>query len=456
MTVTAVRRWLERPAEELPPAVRPARAFVRLFVRTVQQLLKDRAPLMAAAITYRTVFALVPVFVVGLVVLRFFLGTNAISDGVNAVLDQLGLTNLAIGSVEGPGDEPTGEAVPEQPTDVAEWIETLVERVETVNFGAVGAVGGLILIYAAVSLLIQIEQCFNLIYAAPSGRKVATRLTAYWTMLTLGPIAIVTSLTLGSQLGDYISPDEAMMTGAYQAALSLGISWLILVLAYTLIPNARVRLKAAVIGAIVAALLFELGKHAFRSYVGFSTGYARLYGSLGLVPVFFLWVYITWLIVLFGLEITRTIQTMNDRHHADPAAEPPPDPVCALAMLVEAARCFDEGRPLMLSAAAEAAGMTPRHAENVLHKLAEHGYVHPVETEEDEARYVLAREPSRVRTAEVARLIGPGDEGPAGQLRQVLIDRHEHLTLDRLAQEALERRERKATSAEGSGEGDGE
>jgi membrane protein len=427
--------------------MRPVRAAARLLVRTIEQLLKDRAPLMAAAITYRTVFALVPIFVVGLVVLRFFLGTNAISDGVNALLDQLGLTNLAIQSVDEPGNGDAANAVPEQPTDVAQWIETLIQRVETVNFGAIGAIGGIILIYAAISLLIQIEQCFNLIYAAPSGRKIAARLTAYWTMLTLGPIAIVTSLTLGSRLGEVINPNQTF-GGALDSLLSLAVTWLILVLAYTLIPNARVKIRPAVVGAILAAILFELGKHAFRSYVGFSTGYARLYGSLGLVPVFFLWVYITWLIVLFGLEISRTVQTMSDRHHVDPSGAPPPDPVCALAMLVEAARRFDEGRPVMLTEAAEAAGMTPRHAEDVLHKLAQHGYVHEVETEEDEARFVLARDPSRIETAEVARSIGPGADAPAAELRSVLIERHEKLTLSQLAEEAAKRKPRPDESSD--------
>jgi membrane protein len=451
--------WLEKPSSELSPWMRPVRYTLRLAVRAVQQLIRDRAPLMAAAITYRTVFALVPVLVVSLVVLRFFLGTNAISDGVNALLDQLGLTDLAIDTLNEPaaeaqGDEPADASGPledtEGPQDVAQWIETLVQRVEGVNFGAIGAVGAAILVYASISLLVQVEQCFNIIYAAPSGRKITTRLTTYWTMLTLGPIGIISSLTLGSRLGEIVRPEQ-WGSGIFDSLLSLGISWLILTAAYTLIPNARVKLRPAALGAIIAAVLFEIGKHAFRSYLGFSTGYARLYGSLGLVPVFFLWVYITWLIVLFGLEISRALQTMSDHHHTDPAADPPADPVCALAMLVEAARRFDDGRPLLLSEAASAAGLTPRHAEDVFKKLADRGYVHAVETEEDEPRFVLAREPHRIQTADVARAIGPGAEAPASELRSVLIDRHENLNLEELAEQAREREKQMHEASEGNG-----
>ena len=455
MISTGFEAWLEKPSSELSPWARPARYALRLTVRAVQQLIRDRAPLMAAAITYRTVFAVVPVLVVSLVVLRFFLGSGAISDGVNALLDQLGLTDLAIDASDGAqsdAEAPAGDAPSAgEPQDVAGWIETLVERVEGVNFGAIGAVGAAILIYASVSLLIQVEQCFNIIYAAPAGRKITTRLTTYWTMLTLGPIGIISSLTLGSRLGEVVRPEQ-WGTGLFDSLLSLAISWLILTAAYTLIPNTRVKLRPAALGAIIAAVLFELGKHAFRSYIGFSTGYARLYGSLGLIPVFFLWVYITWLIVLFGLEISRALQTMSDHRRADPAADPPADPACALALLVEAARRFDEGRPLLLTEAAGAAGLTPRHAEELFKKLAERGYVHAVETEEDEPRFALAREPHTIQTADVVRAIGPGEDAPAAQLRSVLIDRQADLSLDQLAERAAQRENRTRDAGAGDAE----
>ena len=416
----ALNRWMDAPDPAIPLWTRPPRFMVRLLVRSAEQLVRDKAPLMAAAVTYRTVFALVPVLVVSLVMLRFFLGSDAIGQGLDALLKQFGLTDLAI----------TGaEAAEGQPATVAQWLESVVQRAEGINFGAIGAVGALLLIYAAVSLLVQIEQCFNVIYAAPSGRKLTARLTSYWTMLTLGPLGIITSLTLGSRLGAAVQPLGGVGANLADALLSLGISWLILLASYLIIPNARVKLRPAAIGAIFAAVLWELGKQGFRTYLGFSTGYAALYGSLGLVPVFFLWVYLTWLIVLFGLEVARALQTLTDRYHIDPASPAPADPACAMAMLARAARHFADSRDLNLTDAAEAAGLSPRHAEILLERLQKRGFLHALEHEGDEPRFALARAPERIRVSDVAEAVGPGEADPAHAVRRAMLDRHDGMTL---------------------------
>lgn len=424
----AVDRWLDAPDESLPPWARPLRFGLRLVLQAGRQLLRDRATLMASAITYRTVFALVPVLIVSLVVLRFFLGTDAISDALDALLKQFGMSDLSLGeaSAEGGG-----------PATVADWLQDIVTRAEGINFGAIGAVGGLLLIYAAVSMLIQIETCFNIIYAAPAGRKIATRLTTYWTMLTLGPLGVIASLTLGRRLGAALEPLGGFAAGTVDATLGVGISWLILLVAYLLIPNTKVKLRPAAIGALLAALLWELAKQAFRSYLGFSTGYAALYGSLGLVPVFFLWVFVTWLIVLLGLEVTRSLQILGDPLHADPQAAPPADPACALSMLVCAAGRFGQSRPMTLSDAALAADLPPRAAESILDSLVDACYLHRVDTPQDEAAYALAREVADVRAADVARALAP-DQSDATPVRRVLRARYEDVTLDALVREAGE------------------
>ncbi len=423
---SSFERWLDAPEEAIPFWARPARFMTRLVLEAARQLRRDRATLMAAAITYRTVFALVPVLIVSLVVLRFFIGTEAISEGLDALLVQFGLADLSLGSEGAEGAAPT---------TVAAWLQSIVERAEGINFGAIGAVGGLLLIYAAVSMLIQIEQCFNVVYAAPAGRKIAARLTTYWTMLTLGPLGIIASLTLGRRLGNAMEPLGGFASRVVDAGLGVGISWLILLVAYLLIPNTKVKLRPAAIGALVAALLWELAKQGFRSYLGFSTGYAALYGSLGLVPVFFLWVFVTWIIVLLGLEVSRSVQVLNDPLQANPSAGPPADPACALAMLVCAAGRFGQARPMTLTDAATAAGVAPRSSEKLLAKLVEGAYLHEVEASRDETCYALARDPAKIEAAQVARELAT-DRGEASGVRGALINRYGDLTLADLAREA--------------------
>jgi len=423
--VAAARRWLDAPESRVAGWQRPARFGLRLAVHAGSQLMRDRANLMAAAITYRTVFALVPVLVVSLVVLRFFLGSDAISQGLNALLEQFGLTNLSLGEPE-PGEE--------GPATVAQWLESVVQRAETINFGAIGAVGAALLVYASVSMLIQIEQCFNVICAAPAGRKMTTRLTTYWTMLTLGPLGIIASLTLGSRLGDAVQAPGGIGAGVIDSVLSLGISWLILIAAYMLIPNARVKLRPAAIGALLAAVLWEFGKFGFRSYLGFSTGYATLYGSLGLVPVFFLWVYLTWFIVLLGLEITRALQVLTDPTRRNLAGDAPPDPACGLAMMVEGARRFATGAALQLDEAAAAGGLPPRRAETVLARLRDAGFLHEVEQSGESPAFALTAPPERTAAADVARALV--DDDGAGGVRGVLFEPIAELSLAELASRA--------------------
>jgi len=423
--IAAARRWLDAPDSHIATWQRPARFGLRLAVHAGSQLMRDRANLMAAAITYRTVFALVPVLVVSLVVLRFFLGADAISQGLNALLEQFGLTDLSLG-------QPEGEAA--GPATVAQWLESVVQRAESINFGAIGAVGAALLIYAAVSMLIQIEQCFNVIYAAPAGRKMTTRLTTYWTMLTLGPLGIIASLTLGSRLGDAVQAPGGVGAGVIDSVLSLGISWLILLVSYVLIPNARVKLRPAAIGALLAAVLWELGKFGFRSYLGFSTGYATLYGSLGLVPVFFLWVYLTWFIVLLGLEITRALQVLTDPKRQILLNDPPPDPACGLAMMVEAARRFAAGAALPFDEAASAGGLPPRRAETVLGRLRDAGHLHEVDQGGENPAFTLASPPEQTPAEQIALALV--DDDGVGGVRGVLFGPISDLSLADLARRA--------------------
>ena len=90
-------------------------------------------------------------------------------------------------------------------------------------------------------------------------------------------------------------------------------SWVLLLLLLTLMPNTTVHLRPALIGSLVAAILWKFAKHGFKLYLTKAVSYSVLYGSLGLIPLFLFWMYLTWLIVLFGLELTYTLQAMRGR-----------------------------------------------------------------------------------------------------------------------------------------------
>ncbi len=407
-TVNVFRRLITAPDEELGRWQRLIKNAISLVRRAGAELAKDRAPQLAAALAYRTIFSLIPTLVLSLSVTASFYAPEDLEGRVDDVLNYLGLSNIALSEeamdeVGGVGD---GEAASEATRTAAEWIQALVERVQEVNFAAIGAVGIVILIYAAVSLIIEIERAFNAIYAAPKPRGVITRITSYWTVLTAGPLALLAGFWLSDRLGSLFEEGlGATIFGLFGAITTFVISWLILLLAYTTMPNARVHKRPALIGAFIGALLWETGKWGFREYVGFSTGYARFYGALGLIPIFMLWIYVTWLVVLFGLEVSYALQT-HRRMDANGRAEPGVsllDPLATVTIMRLSARAFAEGGAATMEDIADRLGVTREMVRRLTDALAERRLLRSVDHEQGEA-FVPARPPSEIALGEIIRV----------------------------------------------------
>ncbi len=365
---TFIRNFVEDIAARVDDPRADGDAFRRSVARAirfsnfgVQQLIDDRAPQMAAALAYRTIFSLIPVLVVSLVMLGSFYGPESYEEPLHRMLDFAGLSELKL-SVDNPDDgtsagidpvsgEETpaahleGESEPEsQATTVADWISDLVVRVQSLNFAAIGAVGVIILIYAAFSLLFEIERAFNIVYVAERGRPTIARLTKYWALLTLGPLLLLASFYASQRL---TTAGAAFGFGGVRAIATFVLSWLLLTMVYTLGPNARVAKRPALIGAFVAAILWEAAKWGFAKYLTLATGYTAFYGSLGLLPVFLLWIYLTWLIILFGLELSYVAQMFPGLDGAGPMRRQREgavaEPALAVVILKHIATDFEKG-----------------------------------------------------------------------------------------------------------------
>jgi len=400
------RRLITAPDEELGRWQRIARDFITLVRRAWMELAKDRAPQLAAALAYRTIFSLIPMLVLSLSVTAAFYNPEDLEGRFNDVMGFLGLQDIAISEQaleqSGPIDE--GE-MQEATRTVAEWVTALVERVQEVNFAAIGAVGVLLLIYAAVSLIIEIERAFNKIYSAPRPRGVITRITNYWTVLTAGPLALLAGFWVSDRMSSLFQEGiGATIFGFFGALTTFVISWLILLLAYTTMPNARVHKRAALIGAFIGALLWELGKWGFREYLGFSAGYARFYGSLGLIPIFMLWIYITWLVVLFGLEISYSIQThrrLETTTRTETGTELL-DPLATVTIMRLAGRAFVEGGAATLEDIADRLGVSRDLARKLTHELTARRLLRAVEEDGADA-FVPGRPLNDIQLAEIVR-----------------------------------------------------
>jgi membrane protein len=308
-----------------------------------------------------------------------------------------------------------------------QWIEGLVDRVRSIRLDALGAVGLVMLLYAAISMMVEIEKAFNHIFMAPSGRSWTRRVPLYWTMLTLGSICMAGTFSLQEMVRTFVDSrlsshgvigSTAAMVGVY--GLTTLISSLLLIVMYTTIPNTRVKLGSAAVGAIIAAIAWEAAKWGFAEYVRFSAGTARLYGLIALLPLFLLWVYLTWMIVLTGLQIAHSLQTyglVRERgfssslmaslglldERVQERVTGVVDPAAILPVMLAVAEGFEQGRPTDHAAAAKTTGLDERVVSEMLERLAGAGLLHRVRDSGDGA-YTLARSPRAISAADVLRV----------------------------------------------------
>ncbi|GAB4384793.1 MAG: YihY/virulence factor BrkB family protein [Phycisphaerales bacterium] len=386
-------------------------------VRTgLRQIYGSQIPRMAAALAYRTIFGVVPVLVIVLMVVGSIIPEKTMEQGINDLLEFTGLSEIVISP---PPDEPeasagktpdSGVTAGQEPPTAAEiaatqqlrlqeWIAQLIDRIRAVPKAAIGFASALILVYAAISMLVEIERAFNLIYRCVVGRNWWNRITLYWTMLTLGTILLGATFFVGQQFRHWVVTVEGEGVLPWIRVNILGylatvlISTLLLTIAYTRVPNTRVQLRPALIGAVVAAVLWEAGKWGFTQYLSYSTGYARFYGSLALIPLFLLWVYITWMIVLFGLQVSYTLQHFgaDQNTKSGPSDQGPVivEPAMVLAVGAALVRRFGEGKAAHIEDVAVDTGLPAGVCARMIEALQREGLLHEVAGQE--GAYCLAK-----------------------------------------------------------------
>lgn len=396
------------------PGVRDTARVVRVALRG---LYRSRLPQMAAALAFRTLFALIPVLVISVAVVGAFAEREDVKSTLSSALDGLGVSEIVIrdeeaeprdttGERAGSGDapsqpdsaEPPSGPEPAQEIRLQELLTGLVDRLLEIPFRAIGAVGLITLIYAAISMLTEIERAFNHVYRATAGRSWPRRITQYWSILTLGALLLFATFYISEQF-------RGFGASAVGYAVGVAITALLLVLAYTTVPNTRVHVRTAAVGGLVAAVLWEAAKWSFRQYVDYSVSYARLYGSLGVLPLFMLWIYFTWLIVLFGLQISFGLQHVSaarelaerDRDH-----ERLTDPASILPLLATIGRDFARGRATKADRLADDLDLPAAAADAMLDALVGAGLVHPIDG--DDGRFSLAKPADTIPVPEVLRL----------------------------------------------------
>jgi len=312
-------------------------------------------------------------------------------------------------SVDLPGTPPYD--VPEQIT-VAEKIESVVEYAESrLTVGRVGPLSVVLLVWTALTLLTTMERSLNRIFEAPRARGFARRTLIYWSALTLGPLVIVAAVRLGGSLVESVRnvPVLSWTLGPIGWIAPFVVGVLVVASLYTLMPNTQVSFRRAMEGAVLAVPLWAVARWTFALYVD-RVGSQSIYGAMGLIPLFLLWLNLSWLIFLFGAQVSHAAASVEQLMRADAERGMRLTAWHDLAAVVAVAQIQTaRGGPATPADVAEALDCSRVRAEALLRRLAQEGVVLRADTADKTkaggqgGRVALAVPPDRLP---VARILG--------------------------------------------------
>jgi membrane protein len=305
-----IKELLSTPTTQLGKAGRFVVFQIKLWSHCARLLKKNRSGQQAAALSYHTIFGLVPLAIVMLFVFQLFPAYQAIGEKLkNSVYKNLHLTTIVYPSQT------------EEKVMLTDHLDRIVnDFFAGVNKGSITLVSVVIVIWAALALLSTIERAFNNIWYIARGRSFLHRVINYWAILTLGPILIGFGIYVTRSYAALAQIRQTVLSHVGPAVLSYFVAMIVFFLLYFVLPNTKVQAKAAIWGAAIAALVWMLAKLLFKQYVTAFIPYSKVYGMLGLIPLGVLWIYITWLIVLFGLQLTFTTQHLKTLDAAEMVA----------------------------------------------------------------------------------------------------------------------------------------
>jgi membrane protein len=392
MSVEWIKLAVTQPRGQLTAMQQKARNAIEILAYCTRHLREDRAPVLSAALAFRTLFGLLPVLVVATVTARAILGGD-FANSVGELLQDLGLGSVRV----------AGALTANQPADLATWLQSIVEDASKVNLAALGWVGFGVVTLSAIWLLVAIESSFNVIYRAPSGRSWPKRMIVYWFLLTGGPLLLIVLPWLNGHFTSMMAllPSWEWLATMIDAVAGTFIVWVFMLLAFLWVPNTRVQVRPAMIGALVAAILLETGKRLLGLYTTHALTLNQLYGSLGLIPLFMFWVYLMWMFVLFGLEVSAILQVLRGRRPAELSlgsnAVGVTEPAVVLRVMDLAAAAFDRGEPIEAEPLSHDAGVPIEIARSLLERLAAKGMLRRLE---QAGQFAIARPLDSINAAE--------------------------------------------------------
>ena len=263
---------------------------IRLLVVLVRQFIAGELNLRAMSLVYTTLLSIVPLLAVSFSVLKGF--------GVHNQVEPLLLNFL----------QPLGSRG-------VELSDNIIGFVENVKVGVLGSLGLLFLLYTVVSLIQKVESSFNYVWQVERLRGLAQRFSSYLSVILIGPVLVfaalgLTATAMSNSLVQQLMTVEPL--GYVLLATSKLVPYLLIIAAfsflYMFIPNTRVKLGPALIGGLVAGVLWQSSGWAFAAFIASSSKYAAIYSGFAIMILLLIWLYLNWLILLLGAQVAFYMQ----------------------------------------------------------------------------------------------------------------------------------------------------
>jgi membrane protein len=268
-----------------------------------RRLREESLPQVAGSLTFTTVFALVPLVTIGLAIFTTFPTFTVLRKALEAYFVQ--------------------NVMPKQiATPILNNVTMFASKATRLS-----AVGAVALVFTSVAMMGTIEKVFNRIWRVKAERSWTRRILVYWALLTLGPVLVGVSLSMSTQVymatSDLVG-DVPVLGAILYTLLSLTATTAGFTLMYTVVPNRQVDWRDALWGGLLAALFFELAKRGFAVFITQFPTYSRIYGALAALPLFLIWIYLSWLITLIGALFVAALPVVKYErwwHEAPPGGE---------------------------------------------------------------------------------------------------------------------------------------
>lgn len=268
--------------------------FYLFWQRVALQFVDDGCMSRAAALTYTTLLSLVPLMTVSFTILKAF----PVFQEAGAAIQAFVFDNFVAASAG----------------MVEQHLQAFAKAANQLS-----APGLLFLLVVAVLMIFNMEASFNQIWRVKRHRRGVQAFLMYWAILTLLPVLIGVALAISSYVlalpwfvGNTVSLALKRPLLAY---LPVVLTFIAFTLLYITVPNCKVKFKYAMLAGLLTTLLFELAKFAFGLYILYFPTYRLLYGALAVIPIFLIWIYLSWLVILFGAVVCSVLGRPQERSH---------------------------------------------------------------------------------------------------------------------------------------------